>query len=34
MIILDENVHQHSIQASIASWYSGQVGTLNHDITS
>jgi hypothetical protein len=25
MIILDENVHQQSIMASIAAWYRGQV---------
>jgi len=28
MILLDENVHQQSIVASIAAWYRGQVRSL------
>jgi hypothetical protein len=28
MIILDENVHQESLLASIAAWYRGQVHSL------
>ena len=28
MILLDENVHQQSIRASIAAWYRGQVRSL------
>lgn len=28
MIILDENVHQQRIQASVASWYGGQVRSI------